>query len=278
MIRTVLVPCDATEECRLVVRFAAGLTKMGVERAIVGHVVDEPGASSTAVAALADAAREKLASFVAPLREAGMDVEVRIPAGDPERQLLTLAAEAAVDAIVAGTRGRPVTETVFDGGSVAERIALGAERPVLMARIDLLRNQADPATLGAAFPGRLLVPTDFSESASRAWDVVLALPPKAVGTVRLLHVLPDGSTADDEASAESRLRALAAIGRERGFTCQAVVGRGAAEKAILAEVDESRISGIVVGTRGAALLSGVLLGSVSMTLVRQASCPVMVVS
>jgi nucleotide-binding universal stress UspA family protein len=125
---------------------------------------------------------------------------------------------------------------------------------------------------------KLLVPTDFSESAGRALEAVLALPPKAVGTIRLLHVLASEASAADEAEAVSRLRDLAARGRERGFTCQVVIGHGAPERAILAEVDESRISGIVVGTRGRAVLADELLGSVSMTLVRQASCPVMVVS
>jgi nucleotide-binding universal stress UspA family protein len=278
MIRTVLVPCDATEECRLVVRFTAGLKRLGVERAVVGHVVEESDAEGPAMAASADAARATLASFVSPLRDAGLDVEVRIPAGDPERQLLALAAEAAVDAIVAGTRGRAVTDTVFTGGSVAEHIALSAGLPVLTVRIDLLRNQADPATLGESFGMKLLVPTDFSESAGRALDVVWDLPPKSVGTVRLLHVLPDGTSSASEDEAGSRLRAIAAFGRERGFTCQAVLGHGAAERSILAEVDESRITGIVVGTRGRAVLADALLGSVSMTLVRQASCPVMVVS
>jgi nucleotide-binding universal stress UspA family protein len=241
-------------------------------------VVDAAGLEGPAMAAKVDAARERLVARVAPLRDAGIEVEVRIPVGDPERQLLALAAEAAVDAIVAGTRGRPVTDTVFTGGSVAEHIALSAGRPVLMARIDLLRNQADPGELGAAFGMKLLLPTDFSESAGRALEAVLALPPKAVGTVRLLHVLPAAASPEEESTAVSRLRELAARGRELGFTCQAVIGHGAPERAILAEVDESRITGIVVGTRGRAVLADGLLGSVSMTLVRQASCPVMVVS
>jgi nucleotide-binding universal stress UspA family protein len=279
MIRTVLIPCDATEECRLLIRFAAGLKRMGVERAVVGHVVPESGLEGPVIAAKVDAARETLASFAAPLREAGLEVEVRIPAGDPERQLLALAAETAVDAIVAGTRGRSVTDAIFAGGSVAERIALSAGRPVLMARIDLLRNQAEPAALAQSFGMKLLVPTDFSEFAQRALDAVWGLPPKSVGTVRLLHVMPDGSTEEQEAEAELHLRGLAAAGRERGFTCQAVIGHGVVpERVILAEVDESRITGVVVGTRGRITLAEALLGSVSLTLVRQASCPVMVVS
>jgi nucleotide-binding universal stress UspA family protein len=55
------------------------------------------------------------------------------------------------------------------------------------------------------------------------------------------------------------------------------VGHGAPEKAILAEIAESGITGVVIGTRGRSPFQEALLGSVSMTLIRQASVPVLVV-
>lgn len=281
MIRTVLIPCDLSDDCALVLRFATGLAKLGVVRAVVGNVVDVSGLEEPAIAAKVDSVREALASFVAPLRGAGLDVEVRFPTGDPERELLALAAEACVDAIVVGTSGKSVADAFFAGGSVAERIALTANVPVLVARYDLLRTQADPGRLAVSFAHKLLVPTDFSATAQRALDTVFALPPKVVGTVRILHVLPDETgerAARNEAGAEFQVRNLAAVGKEHGLTCQAVIGHGAPERAILAEIDESRITGVVVGTRGRAMLAEAQLGSVSMTLVRQASCPVMVVN
>lgn len=275
MLDRVLVPCDGTGEGRLLVRFVAGLRSLGVGRAVVCHVVDDSGLEGPVIAAKVDAARGMLADYVMPLREAGVDTEVRIPAGDAERQILALASEASVDAIVTGAHSRSVTDAIFAGGSLSERIALGAGRPVLMARVDLLRNQEDPARLAETFAMRILVPVDFSESSGRALDVVWSLPPKAVGCVRLLHVVADGA---DDAPAEAAVRELAQRGRAAGFTVQAVLGHGSPERAVLSEIDESRVTGVVMGTRGRQTLAGALLGSVSLTIVRQASCPVMVVS
>lgn len=281
MIRTVLIPADFTPDSGLLLRFASGLRTLGVSRAVVVHVVDASGLEGPVIAAKVDAARAELAALVAPLREAGLDVEVRIPTGEPERELLALAAEACVDAIVIGTRGQSVRDAFFAGGSVSERVALGADVPVMLVRYPLLRNVADPAKLAAGFAHKLLVPTDFSATAQRAFDAAVHLPAAAISMLRIMFVLPDetGERAQrTEAGAEFQLRNLAGVAKESGIAAQAVIGRGAPEKAILAEIDESRITGVVVGTRGRTLFAKAVLGSVSMTLVRQASCPVMIVS
>jgi len=281
MIRTVLIPADFSPESELLLRFAAGLSSLGVARAVVANVVDASGLEGPVIAAKVDAARETMSRYVGPLREAGLDVEVRIPTGEPERELLALAAEACVDAIVLGTRGQSVTDAFFAGGSVSERVALGANVPVMLVRYALLHNVADPAKLAASFAHKLLVPTDFSATASRAFSAAVGLPAAAVGTMRIMYALPDETgerAARTEAGAEFQLRNLADVAKESGIHAQAVIGRGAPEKAILAEIDESRITGVIVGTRGRTLLAKAVLGSVSMTLVRQASCPVMIVS
>lgn len=281
MIRTVLIPADFSADCELLLRFSAGLARLGVTRAVVAHVVDASGLGGPVIAGKVDAAREHMGELVAPLRDAGIDVEVRIPIGEPERELLATAAEAHVDAIVIGTRGASLADAFFAGGSVSERVTLGSRVPVLLARYDLLRTQADPAKLAQDFAHKLLVPTDFSATAGRAFDVATHLPAAAIGTLRIMHVLPDETgerAARTEAGAEFQVRNLAAVAKEGGIAAQAVIGHGAPERAIFAEIDESRITGVVVGTRGRTLLAKAVMGSVSMTLVRQAFCPVMIVS
>ncbi len=277
MIRTVLVPAETSADCALVMRFVVGLRRLGVVRVIVAHVVDASGLEGPVIAAQVDAERERMAACARPLREAGLDVEVRIPAGDPERELLALATEAHVDAIVVGTSGRSTRDAFFAGGSVAERIAVRSTVPVLVVRHDLLRSVSEPAALATRFASRPLVPTDFSAPAQRAFDTLLGFPTDAVGVIRLLHVLPVGAAGQDETGTEFQLRNMVATAKQRGLSAQAVVGHGAPERAALAEIDESRVTGVVIGTRGRSMLKGALVGSVSMTLARQASCPVLIV-
>lgn len=280
MLRTVLLPIDFCADSDLVMRFCTGLTELGVRRAVCCHVLDATGLEGPVIAARLDAARERVRETVRPLADAGLDVEVRLPTGDPERELLALAMEGHVDAVVCGTSGKTLADRMLSG-SVSERLASSAGLPALTIRYDLLRGAGDPAMLARGFGRMMLVPTDFSGTAARALNLALSLPKRAVGTIRLLHVLPqakdDTRAKQQENGAEFQLRNLVAIAKERGFVATPVIGQGPAERAILAEIEASRASGVVVGSRGRTPLQEALMGSVSMTLMRQASCPVLIV-
>lgn len=280
MIRTVLLPTDLTPDSDRVMRFCTGLTALGVRRVVCAHVLDVTGLEGPVISAKIDGAREQMRSRVQPLVQAGFDVEVRIPTGDPGRELIALESEAHVDAIVLGTRGKSTTDRFFVA-SVSDDLLRGATVPMLTVRYDLLSNCEDPAALGAAFARMLLVPTDFSSSADRALAVALTVPPKAIGNMRVFHVLkPEADevrAGKAEAGADFQLRNIVAIAAEKGIHATAVIGRGEPERAIITEIHESGVTGVVIGFRGRTVLGEALMGSVSMTIMRQASCPVMIV-
>jgi len=280
MLRTVLVPIDFSAGSDLVMRFCTGLTDLGVRRVVCCHVVDTAGLEGPAIAAKLDAARDRMREASKPLVDAGLDVEVRMPTGDPERELLAMATESHLDAVVCGTTGKSLADRMLSG-SVSERLATSSGIPALTVRYDLLRGVSDPAVLARTFGRMMLVPTDFSGTAARALNFALSIPKKAVGSIRLLHVLPEakdaGRAMQNETGAEFQLRNLAAIAKERGLGATPVIGHGSAEKAILHEIDASGVTGVVIGSRGRAPMQEVLMGSVSMTLMRQAPCPVLIV-
>jgi nucleotide-binding universal stress UspA family protein len=280
MIRTVMLPVDFSHDSSLVLRFCAGLVELGVRRVVACHVVDATGLEGPVIAAKVDEARARMRKFVEPLVDVGLDVEVRVPTGELERELLSLASESHVDAVVVGTSGKNVADQLFVG-SVSERLARDSGKPALTVRYVLLHNVEDPATLARNFSRKLLVPTDFSATASHALTVASTLPPRVVGTIRLIHVLPASETAAkaarDEEGAAFALRNIASIFKENGLSATPVVGHGTPEKAILAEIDESGMTGVIIGSRGRGPIHQAILGSVSMTLMRQAVCPVMIV-
>lgn len=274
MLSTVLVPTDLSAAQEGVMRFVAGLPALGVRRVVCSFVVDATGLEGPVIAAKVDAARTALQRATAPLREAGLEVELRVPTGDPEHELLMIAAEEHVEAIVCGSSGKGVADRLFVG-SVSERLARDAGVPSLTLRFDMLRASEDPADLARRFARMLLVPTDFSATAARALNVALGFPKHAVGAMRLLNVVHGAGAPDAEA--DEQLRKLAEIAKARGVHATPVVGHGAPERAILAEIEASGVTGVVVGTRGRSMLQEALMGSVSMTLIRQAPVPVLVV-
>jgi nucleotide-binding universal stress UspA family protein len=280
MLRTVLLPIDFSADSDLVMRFCTGLGDLGTRRVVCCHVVDATGLEGPVIATRLDVARERMRTATKPLTDAGFDVEVRLPTGDPERELLALATESHIDAVVCGTSGKTLADRMLSG-SVSERLASSSGIPALTVRHDLLHGVADPAALARGFGRMMLVPTDFSGTAARALNVALSIPKKAVGTIRILHILPQakdaGRAMQQETGADFQLRNLVAIAKERGLSATPVIGHGVPERAILGEIDASGVTGVVIGSRGRTPLQEVLMGSVSMTLMRQAPCPVLIV-
>ncbi len=281
MLRTVLLPVDFSAESDLVMRFCTGLADLGVRRVVCSNVVDVSGLEGPAIERAVEGARDRMRTATKPLSNAGLDVEVRIPTGDPEHELLALAAEAHVDAVVCGSTGKTLADRLAHG-SVSEALASTSGVPALTVRYDLLRAVADPSALARGFGRMMIVPTDFSGTAARALNVAFSFPKKTVGTIRLLHVVVSeakgaAQAMATETGAEFQLRNLAAIAKERGLSATPVIGHGSAERAILNEVAASRATGVVIGSRGRTPYQESIMGSVSLTLMRQAPCPVLIV-
>lgn len=280
MLRSVMVPADFSDEHALIMRFAAGLGSIGVRRVVVGHVLDSSGMEGPVIATKVDKAREDVRALAKPLVDAGLDVEVRIGTGEPAHGLLGIASEAHVGAVICGTHGKGRLSKLLSR-SVSEQIAVEANIPTMLVRYDLLRLKDDPADYARSFGRSLIVPTDFSASSQRALMAVLELPSKALGTVYLTHVLDKSLSGDKlrkvEGGAEFQLGNQRTIAENQGITARGVIKQGDPVREILGEANERRATGIVVGTRGQNLLQEAVLGSTSMTLIRQASCPVMIV-
>ena len=280
MLRSVLLPADMTDSTELLLKFACGLPSLGVRRVVLAHSVEATGMEGPVIVAAVDRARERLREAADVLEGSGLDTEVRVVTGSPSSALTSLASEVSVDAVVAGSSGKTVLDR-FLGGSVSEDLLVLAERPTMFVRFGLLRNAAHPDALLTSFGRTLLLPTDFSSSSMRALTTALELPKGFVGTLFMVHVV-DPTLADDalrkaEVGAEFQLKNMAAMAAERGVTARSVIRRGDPRREILRELDERRASGVITGTRGRSMLSEAVMGSVSLTLLRQASCPVLVV-
>ncbi len=281
MFRTALLPVYFGEDNDLILRFARGLPALGVRRVVLGHVVDSSGAEGPVVAAQVDDARQALGRMGESLAEAGLSVEVRVsPGGDPVTELSALARESHVDAAVYGSHAKSIVDQVFTG-SVSERLLREATIPHLIVRFDYLRTLADPASALKHFGEKLIVPTDFSLSASRAFSQAIDLPKGVVKHVFLLHAIDPALTGEKmrraEEGAQFHLRNLQAMCNQQGIASSVTTVRSEPVRAALREIDERRATGVIAGTRGRNAVQELLLGSVSMAMLRQASCPVLIV-
>ncbi|MBI5232142.1 MAG: universal stress protein [Coriobacteriales bacterium] len=280
MMRSVLIPVDFTRDDDLVVKFAEGLRGYGVERVVLGNVIEASGMEGPVIARSIDDARDKLSACGKPLEDAGFMVEYRIATGEPGTELVTLAAENRADAIVAGTHGSNAIRRLLRG-SVTEDLVHHADRPTMLVRYAPLSGVENPSALGADFGRSIVLPTDFSASATRALLWVLDLPRGTASNVLILHVLDPGLagarlTAAEEA-ARARMAALCEMASDGGVTARCTVRQGDPVAEILREVHERVATGIVTGSHGRGALGDAVMGSTSLALIRQASLPVMIV-
>ncbi|MBE0476518.1 MAG: universal stress protein [Coriobacteriia bacterium] len=281
MLRSVLVPTDFTEEGVLITEYAEGLPALGVRRVVLTNVVEASGMEGPVIAAAVDRVRGSLLKRAERLKECcGLQVEVRVPTGDPAEELLALASEVDCDGVVVGTHGKALVERLVTG-SVSGTILHDAPCPIMFARFSLLAVHSDPAALARAWGSALLLPTDFSASATRALMAVLELPSGTVRTLYLLHVLDPSLDGEKlrraETGAEFELGDLAEMARREGIAATTAIRRGEPDREVLAEAERRRVTGVATGRRGRGALTEAVLGSVSATLMRQASCPVLVV-
>jgi nucleotide-binding universal stress UspA family protein len=277
---TVLIPIDFSADDDLVLSLAAGLPALGVRRVMLANVVEASGTEGPVIASTVDEVRERLRGYVSGLEAAGLSVEIRVPTGDAFEELAALSRESHIDSVVCGSHAKSIVATFFEG-SVSERMLRDADVPVLSVRYDLLRGQANPAALIKRFGEKLVLPTDFSLSASRAFTRILELPKGSVKHLLLSHVIDPGLSGERlrkaEEGAEFHLKNMQAMAVQHGMQSSMSIRHGNPVQAILSELDDWRATGVVTGSRGRNAVQEMLLGSTSMTLLRQASCPVMVV-
>ena len=139
---------------------------------------------------------------------------------------------------------------------------------------------------------KVLVPTDFSESARHALTYGISFAREYEAELTLLHVVENltvGYASDlfpvpmaevfQEISgyAKAELAKLGAEARERDVTVVEQVVQGKPSAEIIRFAREAEADMIVLGTHGKGMLDQALFGSTTERVVRRAPCPVLTV-
>jgi nucleotide-binding universal stress UspA family protein len=137
---------------------------------------------------------------------------------------------------------------------------------------------------------RILVPTDFSESARHALGYGVALASEFGAELLLLHVveaLPGGYASElfpapmaevfqqVSAYARTELARLRAEVEEKGVRVRECLAQGKPSAEIVRQAREEAVDMIVLGTHGKGVLDKALFGSTTERVVRKAPCPVL---
>jgi nucleotide-binding universal stress UspA family protein len=138
---------------------------------------------------------------------------------------------------------------------------------------------------------RIVVPTDFSECAEKAWDLARRVAVTLGSEIVLIHVYIEPPVYGDPPAVDpawrvyletqkwvaEELERWAAPVREQGLTVRTGVRTGTPYQEIVAVATEEPADLVIMGTHGRGGMSRLLLGSVAERVIRFAPCPVLTV-
>ncbi|MGQ9731604.1 MAG: universal stress protein [Candidatus Zipacnadales bacterium] len=286
MLKRVLVGTDFSPASEAVLACLGNIVEhAGLEEVVLAHVVyvaNTPGLEEM----LKQDAAPRLEAQAARLRDMGLQVATVMEVGVPPVELADLAEKHDVSATVVGSHGRGAIARVLLG-SVSSGLLYHTTRPVLIIQLRLCETPEGVSCELACHDlfARLLVPTDFSDAAERAFGYLRGLLAEARAPVTLLHVqdavrlahLTDRLTEFDRIDV-GRLQRMQADLEGQGVGDVTVELRhGSPVREIVQAASERAHSLIVMSTQGRGALAEVMLGSVAAQVARLAPVPVLFV-
>jgi nucleotide-binding universal stress UspA family protein len=194
--------------------------------------------------------------------------------------ILEIAKTENVSLIVIGARGiNPIQELLL--GSVSSSVIRYATTNVLIMHFSpaSIESQASPAFTYQKLFSKVLVPTDFSRSASDALTFIKTIP--GIKEILLLHVVSRAESENDIKgylkTAEKRLEDMKKELIDTGADIIFHVGAGDPTEMILSVAEKNDVSLIAMSAFGLDRIRELVLGSTTFTVVRRTKKPVLIV-
>lgn len=287
----ILCPVDLSVYSEHALIFAMKMAKWYDARLDVLHVMPSlPPSSGNELAATArDLTAKQLRSLVDRNRLPDVDAAIElVESGEAAPKIRQFAEAFDADLIVTGSHGRKGVQRVFLG-SVVESLVHTTGRPML-----IIPSHLDPRRAGGDIVfERILCAIDFAAASVGALAYALSLAEESDAALTLLHVIetpPElkraprtpgedvaSIRAEEEGTCRDRLAALIPPDALDYCTVDTVVREGRASQQILELAGEERADLIVLGVHGRNAFDLAFFGSNSKDVVREASCPILVV-
>jgi nucleotide-binding universal stress UspA family protein len=285
MFEKIVLATDLSAIWDEIVACAGEFKALGASEFILTHVITVRFLGGLEATLRAEA-EPKLAKQKEFLQGQGFKASLEIPVGLPAFSLNDVARRHGADLIVVGAHKSRWREAVLSCVTCA--VVHHAQFPLLLLNVRLKEEMPEgTCRLDATQLLRhVLFPTDFSEIAARAGEVLTRLAPRGMSRVTVLNALdvpggeayPPGFQEMAEAKARDSLAAWTEVLKGADIpVVQPVFDPGHPLPAILKVLESQDISLIVMGTQGKGLIKEIFLGSVAYHVTRLAPCPVLLV-
>ena len=216
----------------------------------------------------------------------GVHVVTRVEYGNPVEQILSVAEDGRVNMIVMGAQGMTAAQELLIG-STAYEVVRRATLPVLLQKMEVVRELGHVRchSVCETMFAHVLHPTDFSECADAAFQVVKRLKSSGTNQVTVLHVQDernmrnrtDEQLAEFDRQDQERLEKLCKSLSMFGLQAQPLLRHGIPFRATLRTVEETKVGLIVLGSHGQSAVQEMLAGSTLENVVRLSRQAVLVI-
>lgn len=286
MFDKILLATDLSPAWDEIIACAGEFKVLGARELILVHVITVKFLGGMEAKLLAEA-EPRLAAQKEKLAAQGFQVATEVVTGLPGYVLYDVARQYGAKLLVVGPQKTSRWQERLLG-SVTGAVLHRAEIPILLlkARITAEMPEGTCRLQATELLRHVLFPTDFSETAQGALEVLQELGPRGVAKVSLLHALdvpggfeyPPGFQELAVAQAEGQLADWAGKLRQAGIPeVQTIFDPGRPLPAILRALETEDISLILMGTQGKGFLKELFLGSVAHNVARLAPCPVLLI-
>ena len=240
--------------------------------------------------------QERLGAYRERLEKQGFEVETVLRSGlyfYPPTEILETAASQSADYIIVGSRGRNMVKEMLMGGTASE-VLQRSELPVFLVRMEIREEQETAGErrlvvrgTGESVLRHVLHPTDFSETADRAFEVIRGLDRAGkIGKVSLIHVQGHHAIALKDPVSLGKLteRTTTDLNNMRNMLsdntredCELIITYGTPGKEIVNAAKENQVSLTIMGSQGKGFVQEIFLGGVSTQVTRFGHSHVMVV-
>jgi ACR3 family arsenite transporter len=275
-----LIATDLSETSNEVVECVAKEGKDFTKKARLVHVISVETAGGIEDV-LEKAHKPVIEKQLEMLKSAGIDASYTIAYGIPSVEINRLIAEENYQLLVLGSHSKSLGKEMLLG-SVSDSIIRNLTIPALLIKCKGEKHAVCPLV----FSGNILFPTDFSENAKAAFDMLTSLVNNYNPAVTLYHIqdknivfphlshkLEEFNRIDTE-RLNTLKESLLSAGAKNVIT---KLGTGHTKQLIINEINSNDYRLVVMGTQGRGWIEEVFIGGVAHAVIRKSNTSLLLV-
>ncbi|RMF90828.1 MAG: universal stress protein [Nitrospinota bacterium] len=293
MFSRILFPTDFSRHATKVLECLPALKNAGLEEVVLLHVINPIKAArwisvdESVIARLKREAQSQMEAIIAQICSAhGLSGRYRIAVGVTYQEIVRVATEEQVSLIIMGSHGRGFVRGAVLG-SVTQNVLRHTRTPLLIEKFRFIEQQGKEVCdfVCQGMFRKILFPTDFSDCALSALQMVKQLRTCGAEEVVLVHIqdtrrlLPPVLSQREELQKQDQERLEEIKGQLHflGYRVKSILREGIPFVEINRIAEEEDVCMIVLGSHGKSAIKEALIGSVSEAIAREHIRPVLVI-